>query len=121
MPLYQTRCNSCHVENQVFRKIDDRDDLPGCACGGVPSRVISAPTVKTDIEPYQSPSTGKWVSSRAGQRQDLAEAGAFLYEPGVKEDIARNKVRRFEKDFAPIASAVDDIVRDMAVSGKLEI
>lgn len=121
MPLYQTKCNSCSREDTIFRKIAERDNLPQCSCGGSLFRVIVAPALKPDLEPYQSPNGGHWIYSRAQQKEDLKKSGAFLYEPGVEKDIARNKLHTQEKAFAPVANAVDNIVRDMAVSGKLEI
>jgi hypothetical protein len=73
-----------------------------------------------EFEPYVSPGTGRIISSRAQRADDLRRAGAFLYEPGVKEDIARNKVASEEKAFASVAAAIDDQVRSLVNSGKIE-
>jgi hypothetical protein len=121
MPLYQTKCNVCKREDSIFRKIAERDNLPQCGCGGDLFRMIVAPALKPDIEPYQSPNGNHWIYSRAQQKEDLRKSNAFLYEPGVEKDIARNRESVQEKAFAPVANAVDNIIRDMAVSGKLEI
>lgn len=121
MPLYQTKCERCGKVGDIFRAIAERDNLPACSCTGVLTRVLSAPAIRADLTPYQSPNSGEWIYSRAQQREDLKKSGAILYEPGLEKDIARNKVHTQEKAFAPVAEAVDNIVRDMAVSGKLEI
>lgn len=95
------------------------DNLPQCSCKGVFERILTAPAIHTDIAPYQSPGTGKWVTSRSEQREDLRKSNAFLYEPGVREDIARNKLHTQEKTFAPISAAVDQTVAALVQSGKL--
>jgi putative FmdB family regulatory protein len=120
MPLYQLKCEVCGSEVEVLRKIAEMDDLPTCVCKGKMFRVLTAPAVHTDISPYQSPGTGKWITSRSEQREDLKRSNSFLYEPGVKDDIARNKIHTQEKAFTPIAAAVDQTVAALVQSGKLE-
>lgn len=46
----------------------------------VPNRV-AMPRVQSDIEPYQSVVTGKWITSRSRRRDDLAASGCVPYEP----------------------------------------
>ena len=44
-------------------------------------RVIKPPRVVTDLEPYESPVTGEWITSRSQQREDLAKSGCRIVEP----------------------------------------
>lgn len=121
MPLYDTRCRECGAKAQIFRKIAEMDNIPSCdSCGGVADRLLSAPAIVTEFSPYVSPATGAYIDSRAKRADDLRRAGSFLYEPGVEKDVERNRVAREERDFRPIADAVDESVRALVSSGKIE-
>ncbi len=82
-------------------------------------RIIVAPSVQTDIEPYESPKTGKWITSRREQREDLKASGAFLYESGVSEDIARRRQENLAATDRLIETRVDETIRDLSASGRL--
>lgn len=84
-------------------------------------RIISPTFVQASFTPYESPSTGKWIESRDAQREDLKKANCILMEPGLKEDIARNREYEKEKAFAPVAAAIDETVAAMNVAGKLDL
>jgi putative FmdB family regulatory protein len=120
MPLYDVKCKTCDAGDTVFRKIAERDNLPSCACGGELYRLISAPLIAAEFTPYESPGTGKIIHSRTEMREDLARSGAILYEPGLKQDIARNREAAKAKAFAPIEAAVDQYVAAAVSAGKLE-
>jgi len=59
------------------------------------------------------------VNSRAEWKKDLQRSKAIAWEPGIDKDIARNKEREIEAGFAPIEKAIDRIVTEMNVCGKL--
>lgn len=120
MPLYDVKCGDCGRMDTIFRTVERRECLPDCHCGGAVFRVLSAPMLAPTFEPYISPVSEKLITSRDAQRDDLRRHGKILYEPGMKDDIARNREREKEKDFAPIEATVDEIVRSAVSSGKLE-
>lgn len=122
MPMYDLRCFRCGKTETVFRKIINRDlDLPNCpSCFMQFTRIISPARILSDIVPYESPKTGKWITSRSEQREDLKVSGSFLSEPGVEKDIARNSIHAKERAFAPVAKAVDETVSALVAAGKLE-
>jgi putative FmdB family regulatory protein len=122
MPLYDIQCKTptCGVRSTIFRKIAEMDNLPACAsCAGETQRILSAPTVHAAFSAYVSPATGKMIESRQAQRADLCASGHFLNEPGVKKDIARNKLETEEKAFQPIAAGVDAVVHKLVNTGAL--
>lgn len=122
MPLYQTLCKHCKAQSQIWRKVDDRDKTPSCdTCGSASvSRIISAPYIAPDIQPYVSPGSGRVINSRRQQDYDLRATNSIINEPGLKNDIARRKTEVAEATFAPISSAVDNTVRNLVNAGKLE-
>ena len=95
-------------------------DLLPHHCGIRSERVICAPAIHKEISPYRSPATGKIISSRAAQREDLLASGSLLNEPGLSADISRWKEASAEKAFAPIAAAVDNVVTTLVTSGAIE-
>ena len=120
MPLYQIQCPTCQAKGTIWRKVADRDNIPACACGAAFQRIIVAPMVLTDIQPYVSPATGRTISSRAQMRDDLERSGHIMNEPGLKQDIARNKKAAEEKAFAPVAAGIDAVVTQLVNNRQLE-
>lgn len=118
MPLYQFKCAACGNEEAIFRKVDERDNFAVCACGSGFQRVLAAPMLRPEIAPYRSPN-GKWITSRAERREDLARSHAIEWEPGIERDIASKRESLREQSFAPIAKAVDEITANMVSTGKL--
>lgn len=74
MPLYIIQCTYCGNEEEVFRSIADYDNLPEC-CGKKMHRVVCAPSVVTDIQPYKSQITGEMITSRSQHRSHLKQHG----------------------------------------------
>lgn len=80
MPIYRTRCDHCGAEDDLFRPIARMDELPSC-CGETVRRVICAPMVIADIQPYQAMAvdvaTGNppVINSRSEHREFLRRNG----------------------------------------------
>jgi putative FmdB family regulatory protein len=122
MPIYQTKCSSCANEDSIWRRVDDRNNLPVCdACGGNLSRILTAAFVSPDIcTAYISPKTGVIINSRSQQKEDLKRSGCFIAEPGTVLQVEQNRIHMQEKAFAPVAKAVDETVTKLVNSGKIE-
>lgn len=90
MPLYDFTCE-CGQRGAHFRKINERDDFPLCACGAVMRRVVSAPAVFADLAGYESPATGKWIEGRKARLEDLRSSGCVEYDPGMRQDAERRR------------------------------
>lgn len=75
MPIYTVRCGCGHTED-LYRALKDYDDLPE-HCGERMSRVICAPLVCNDIQPYRSMVTGEIISSRSRHREHLRDHGCI--------------------------------------------
>lgn len=116
--MYVCSCR-CGFRDTVFRRVAERDNALPLHCGSVMERIIVAPSVQTDIEPYESPKTGRWITSRRQQRDDLKASGAFLYEPGVREDIARRKKELEAQTDQLVSTRVDETIGALSASGRL--
>lgn len=87
MPVYGVKCDKCGKEDDIYRPLARFDELPEC-CGQVVSRVICAPTVIPDIQPYISQATGELIQSRSQHRDHLKAHG--LVEVG-NDDMTPKK------------------------------
>jgi hypothetical protein len=108
MPIYTIRCRSCNKTEDVFRSVADYDNLPLC-CGLVMGRVMSAPRVMGDIQPYRSMATGEMIDGRAAHRNHLKTHG--LVEVGNEQPKARVIDNKQQKDSLrrEIAARIDSL------------
>jgi hypothetical protein len=71
MPIYDLRCPDGHEKNDVWAKIDE---VIKCECGKVMERLITAPTIIPDWEPYLEENMGNepvMIQSRQHYREEL--------------------------------------------------
>lgn len=100
MPMYVVRCGECSSQQDIFRPLARFDELPDC-CGQRMQRVICAPAVIADIQPYQAMAvdvaTGKppVISSRSEHREFLRRNGYVE----VGNEMPRAEKREVQGDF----------------------
>jgi len=100
MPIYAVMCSACGKQDEIHRSFDRYNELPQC-CGQSMVRVISAPMVMGDIQPYKSMIDGTIVNSRSRHREHLKTHGCLEVgneklmakkpepPPGLKETLIR--------------------------------
>lgn len=75
MPIYVMHCKKCDSQQDIFRSVKNIDvDLPEC-CGETMERMIVAPFVAGDLQPYQSMVDGSMITSRSQHRSHLKQHG----------------------------------------------
>ena len=74
MPIYAVHCNQCGKNDDIYRTVAKYDDLPSC-CGQRMERIICAPQVISDIDPYISQIDGSLITSRSKHRDHLKAHG----------------------------------------------
>jgi putative FmdB family regulatory protein len=72
VPIYRISCSACGKEEDVYRTVKEYDNLPDC-CGSKMQRMVTAPYVIADIQPYQSMIDGSWITSRSRHNEHLRE------------------------------------------------
>lgn len=105
MPIYVIRCTECGETAEVFRNISEMNNLPE-HCGKVMRRVICAPMVVADIQPYRSMATGEMITSRSQHSRHLRQHG--LVEVG-NEPVTQKKTPWLEQK-----KQKDDLRREVA-------
>jgi hypothetical protein len=74
MPIYAMKCPCGHTEDIVRTVARMNEDLPE-HCGQPMSRMIVAPMVAADIQPYRSMCDGSMITSRSQHREHLRRHG----------------------------------------------
>jgi putative FmdB family regulatory protein len=103
MPIYSYLC-PCGKEFDRFLKLAEYDQPQMCDCGKVAPKLFKPVSIHVDFPAYQSPASGKWITSRTQRREDLAATNCVEWEPGVKEE--------HEKRLAAEDAALDKKVED---------
>ncbi|AQG98649.1 hypothetical protein A9R05_07480 [Burkholderia sp. KK1] len=101
MPIYSTTCRDCGKEDTIYRTVAERDtNIPAClSCGGSMSRIVTAPYVAADMQPYQSMIDGSWITSRSRHNDHLKahgciEIGNETHHLKAKEKVELSKESR---------------------------
>lgn len=66
------------------------------------------PMVISDLEPYESPASGKLITSRSAQREDLAATGCRLVDPSESPTGGKLRNRRFAEKRGLLHMMADD-------------
>jgi putative FmdB family regulatory protein len=122
MPIYESRCNKCGKIHDYIRTIANYLDTPEC-CGEKSQKVIlSAPMGIVDIPAYESPATGKWITSRAERREDLKQSGCREWEgmANERQESERQKAYQAEAEDKSLDHAVRTAWQELPDSKKRE-
>ena len=112
MPVYQAVCLKCGKYHEYIRRVSQCFDTPECCGTATSKRIVSAPMARPDIAPwdaYESPATGKLITSYAERREDMKRAGCRDWEG---QDVERREAaKRRAEDEAKAEAALDATVR----------
>ena len=101
----------CSKYHEYIRTASKCMDTPTCCGLPTDKRILSAPMMRADIAPwdaYESPATGKMITSYAERREDMKASGCRDWEGKDVEQREANKRRaaEVEKEDAALDSAV---------------
>lgn len=83
MPVYEAVCLKCGKYHEYIRPVAQYLDTPECCGAKTDKRLLSAPMMRADIQPwdaYQSPATGRLITSYAERREDMKASGCRDWE-----------------------------------------
>lgn len=99
MPLYEFHCDNGH-KFDLFLKIKDYNSPQTCSCGAKAKRKITATMISCDIQPwdyYESPVSGKPITSYKERNEDMARHDCVDYDPGMK-DVQKKRIEKMDDD-----------------------
>lgn len=100
MPTYQAVCMKCGKYHEYIRRVSQSDDSPECCGTKTEKRILSAPMAHMDIQPwdaYESPASGKLITSYAQRREDMARTGCRDWEGRASEERQAARVRQYDE------------------------
>lgn len=110
--IYEAVCLKCGKYHTYIRKVADYLDTPECCGAKTDKRLLSAPMMRADIAPwdaFQSPATGKMITSYAERRADMKAAGCRDWEGMASE--TQNAARQKQYSEAENDAKLDRTVR----------
>ena len=108
MPIYVYKCPKGH-EFDVFKAIKNIDTPTYCECGEEAKRKIVPTMLNCDMQPweyYESPVSGKPITSYKQRKEDMERHGCVDYEPSMKK-VQKQKIKAED---AALDKKVDDTV-----------
>lgn len=124
MPLHDHRCTGCGKIEERFVLLADLDKLQWHNCGDFEApmqRVFLRPPmgfVQRDVC-YDSPIDGRPITTAQARKNDLRRSDCVEFEPGMKQDAARNRAESDKALDRAVDSGVDEFFAT-AGSRKLE-
>ena len=109
MPIYESVCTLCGNKHEYFSHVNDCHITPLCCDSSTEKRIFSSPVGIVDIPAYQSPASGKWITSRSQRREDFKRTQTREWEgmQSEKSEVSRqNKYQEEAQD-----KALDHTVR----------
>jgi hypothetical protein len=98
MPVYQAECPICGTQEDYFASVDQRNELVPTCCGKQMNRIMSGCMgfVKKDIA-YESPTTGKTITSHRARVDDLKRSRARPWEGLQTERQEADRKRAYQE------------------------
>lgn len=110
MPLYEAVCMKCGKYHDYVQSVEMRHTTPMCCGNRSSKRVMSIPAAIMDtLEAYESPATGKMITSKSERKRDMKESGCREWE-GMKTERALSEQRKKEQE-EKLDKAIDASVR----------
>jgi putative FmdB family regulatory protein len=120
MPLYEMLCQNGHKFDR-FIKLSNIDEPQTCECNAQAHRVISACMFSidaTNFPAYQSPTTGRIITSKTQRREDMAASGCVDYEPSLIEHQAKRIAREDAELDKKVEEHIEKTIYEMPTAKK---
>jgi hypothetical protein len=121
MPVYESLCIKCNKRYEYIQRVADSHVTPEC-CGEHTDKRIFTPSlaVRVDFPAYESPASGKMITTRKERAEDMAATGCRPWEGQESEQKESNRQKAYaeEKDDAALTKVVEETWRATPESDK---
>lgn len=113
MPLHDFRCTYCQTVEERSVTLKELDAVQWHDCGGVAAPMqkifLKVPygIVQKDIC-YDSPIDGRAITSKMSRIEDLRRNDCVEWDPGMRQDMMRDRKQREESLDKAVDSSVDE-------------
>jgi hypothetical protein len=97
MPHYESSCDQCGAYHTYYARVVDCLTTPECCGLKTVKRIFSAPAGVMDIPAYESPASGKWITSRAERREDFKRTNTREWEGMANERQESERKKQYEE------------------------
>lgn len=100
MPTYQSVCMTCGKYHEYIRTVAEMRNTPECCGAQTDKRLLTAPMARMDIQPwdaYESPATGKTITSYAQRREDMKASGCRDWEGRASEQRQSDRIKGYDE------------------------
>jgi putative FmdB family regulatory protein len=104
MPVYEFKCLHCKSKFDRFLPLANYQQPQFCKCGNRAQKLISAPAVQGDFQPYECPVTGKFIEGRRAHEENLKKTGCRVLEAGETQATTARR----EKSEAELENKIAD-------------
>lgn len=108
MPIYTYVCKEGHQFDR-YLKLEDYKNPQVCDCGSESRKKMMPTMINCDIQSwdyYESPASGKAITSYKQRREDMARHDCVDYDPGMKKAFEK----RVEKEDCALDKKIDETV-----------
>lgn len=123
MPLYDLTCNNGH-KFERFIKLSEIDTVQTCECGAEAHRIISPVMFSidaTNFPAYQSPTSGKWITSKSQRREDMKASDCVDYEPSMKDEMLKRHAREDAELDKKVDEHVEKTIYEMPIAKREQL
>lgn len=106
MPVYEYRCRDCETEYTRFLPISRYKEQTHCDCGGEGKKLISAPHVIEDIQPYRSVVTGERIKGRSHHRTHLRDHNLI--------ELGNERIEAKKKPLPPVGPDIKRAIEELS-------
>lgn len=113
MPEYESVCLKCGKYHTYIARMSDSHNTPECCGVKTDKRILTAPMGIMDYQPwqpYESPASGKIITSKRERKEDFARTGTRPWEGREQEEKEAARHKAYEEEKADIL--LDKTVRE---------
>jgi len=121
MPTYEYRCADCgdFTRYLPLARYNEEQHCPQCQ---LPARkMVSAPIVRGDIQPYQCPITGKAITSRRAHEENLLRHDCRVLERGERQEVEKRRKAEDDALANKLAETAAELVNKMPVEKQMKL
>jgi hypothetical protein len=100
IPKYESICYKCGKYHEYITTVSDRNNTPLCCGEATTKSILSAPVGIMDFQPwqpYESPASGKMITSKAERRADFKATKTREWEGMETERQEQARQKAYEE------------------------
>jgi len=113
VPIYEYKCYKGHYFTRYLALADYKEPQT-CECGEKSIKLLSKPMIAPTFEAYESPITGKPITTKQQRIEDLKRSGCVPYESGMVEEGNRRLAAEEYKLEKALDETVDEQIEKMS-------